>query len=217
MREIQQTYYQIYLNIVKSADVLLTQPTHIKSDTEKKVADVEMFGKYLVDNLSKLESFPSLAKSLFELVRREEMTGYLGIFLIDEAIAMCNEFIHTEDEIMTKVDRIANSSLTIDQSLLNEIRIKTKSWRKMVVRENIPDIKLFLATLRQQIDSLYETLNDKEKLGKALAQSEEERKHLLEMEEARRRGITELELDKEEKRRKAREEFAKSMKTRKKK
>ena len=75
----------------------------------------------------------------------------------------------------------------------------------------------FLNQQRQQVDALYETLSDKEKLGQALAQSEEERRKLLEMEEARRRGITEMELDKEEKRRRAREEYAKNMRMRKKK
>lgn len=215
--EDQQTYYKQYMGIVKSADTLLTQPTRIKTETEKWVEDVEMFGDYLAKSLSKLEAYPSLTNSLFALVGREGMTGYLGMFLVDEAIATCDEFDCVEEEIMMKINRIANSSLTIDHNILNEISKKTKSWRRVIVIDNMVAIKSFLASLLQQVDALFETLSDKEKLGQALAQSEEERKRLLEMEEARRRGITERELDKEEKRRRAREEYAKNMKIRKKK
>lgn len=217
MIETTQTYYKQYLNIVELADISLTQPTCVKAETKKRVEDIESFGEYLIKSLPKLEAFPSLANSLFELVGNERMTGYLGMFLIDEAIATCCEFASTEEEIMTKIDRIRHSSLTIDQSLFNEIAKKAKSWRRIIALENMTTIKSFFASLLQQIDGYFEALSDKEKLGQALAQSEEERKRLLELEEARRRGITEKELDKEEKRRRAREEYAKNMRIRKKK
>lgn len=215
--ETNHTYSEQYLNIVKSSDTLLTCPARIKADTEKRVEDIERFGEHLSKRLPELEAYPSLKGSLFLLIEHDDMTGYLGEFLIDEAVNVCAEFASMEKELMTKVDRIRNSSLTVDRNFLGEISNKVKSWRRSISLDNMEAFRRFLEHQRLQIDALYETLSDKEKLGQALAQSEEERKRLLEMEEARRRGITEMELDKEEKRRRAREEYAKNMKMRKKK
>jgi hypothetical protein len=211
------TYSEQYLNIVKSADILLTMPAYMKAETKKRIEDVEQFGRHLSKRLPELEAYPSLMASVFSLIGRDDMVGYLGEFLIDEAIKNCSEFVQIEKELTTKMDWIGNSSLTVDRNLLAEMSNKVKSWRRSVTLDNMDAFRRFLEHQRQQVNALYETLSDKEKLGQALAQSEEERRKLLEMEEARRRGITEMELDKEEKRRRAREEYAKNMKMRKKK
>ena len=211
------TYSEQYLNIVKSADILLTMPAYMKAETKKRIEDVEQFGRHLSKRLPELEAYPSLMASVFSLIGRDDMVGYLGEFLIDEAIKNCSEFVQIEKELTTKMDRIGNSSLTVDRNLLAEMSNKVKSWRRSVTLDNMDAFRRFLEHQRQQVNALYETLSDKEKLGQALAQSEEERRKLLEMEEARRRGITEMELDKEEKRRRAREEYAKNLKMRKKK
>lgn len=215
--ETNLTYSEQYLNIVKSADILLTMPAYMKAETKKRIEDVEQFGRYLSKRLPELEAYPSLMGSVFSLIDRDDMIGYLGEFLIDEAIKNCSEFAQVEKELTTKMDRIGNSSLTVDRNLLAEMSNKVKLWRRSVTLDNMEAFRRFLNHQRQQVDALYETLSDKEKLGQALAQSEEERRKLLEMEEARRRGITEMELDKEEKRRRAREEYAKNMRMRKKK
>ena len=211
------TYSEQYLNIVKSADILLTMPAYMKAETKKRIEDVEQFGRHLSKRLPELEAYPSLMASVFSLIGRDDMVGYLGEFLIDEAIKNCSEFVQIEKELTTKMDRIGNSSLTVDRNLLAEMSNKVKSWRRSVTLDNMDAFRRFLEHQRQQVNALYETLSDKEKLGQALAQSEEERRKLLEMEEARRRGITEMELDKEEKRRREREEYAKNLKMRKKK
>ena len=211
------TYSEQYLNIVKSADILLTMPAYMKAETKKRIEDVEQFGRHLSKRLPELEAYPSLMASVFSLIGRDDMVGYFGEFLIDEAIKNCSEFVQIEKELTTKMDRIGNSSLTVDRNLLAEMSNKVKSWRRSVTLDNMDAFRRFLEHQRQQVNALYETLSDKEKLGQALAQSEEERRKLLEMEEARRRGITEMELDKEEKRRRAREEYAKKLKMRKKK
>ena len=215
--EANLNYSEQYLNIVKSADLLLTRPAYVRAETKKRIEDVEWFRECLLKRLSELEAYPSLVSSLFSLIDRDDITGYLGEFLIDEVVNACNEFANVENELMTKVDRIRNSSLTVDRKLLAEMSNKVQSWRRNITMDNIELYRRFLDRQRGQIDALYEALSDKEKLGQALAQSEEERRKLLEMEEARRRGITEMELDKEEKRRKAREEYAKNMRMRKKK
>lgn len=215
--ETEQTYSKQYLNIVKSADLLRTLPAYVKAETKKRIEDVERFGTHLSNCLSELEAYPSLMASLFALIERNDLTGYLGEFLIDEAVSVCTEFAKVESELLAKLDRIGNSSLNVDRNLLAEIASKVMSWRRSITLDNMEVLRRFLDHQRLQVDALYETLSDKEKLGQALAQSEEERRKLLEMEEARRRGITEMELDKEEKRRRAREEYAKNMRMRKKK
>lgn len=217
MMENYLTYSEQYLNIVKSADLLLTRPAYVRAETKKRIEDVEWFRGCLLKRLSELEAYPSMVVSLFSLIDRDDITGYLGEFLIDEAVNVCAEFALVEKELMTKVDRIRNSSLTVDRNLISEISNKVKSWQRGITLDNVEMYRRFFEHLRLQVDALYESLSDKEKLGQALAQSEEERKRLLEMEEARRRGITEMELDKEEKRRKAREEYAKNLRMRKKK
>jgi len=215
--ETNLTYSEQYLNIVKSADILLTLPAYVKAETKKRIEDVERFGQHLSKRLPEIEVYPSLLGSVFSLIDRDDMIGFLGEFLIDEAIHNCSEFAQVEKELTAKMDRIGNSSLTVDRNLLAEMSNKVKLWRRSVTLDNMEAFRRFLNHQRQQVDALYETLSDKEKLGQALAQSEEERRKLLEMEEARRRGITEMELDKEEKRRRAREEYAKNMRMRKKK
>lgn len=215
--ETNLTYSEQYLNIVKSADLLLTLPAYVRTETKKSIEDVERFGAHLSKRLPELEAYPSLTSSLFLLIERDDLTGYLGEFLVDEAINVCTEFTRIEKELTTKIESIGNSSLSVDRNLLDEISSKIKSWHRSITLGNVETFKRFLEHQRRQVDALYETLSDKEKLGQALAQSEEERKRLLEKEEARRRGITEMELDKEEKRRTAREEYAKNMKIRKKK
>lgn len=215
--EEEQTYCEQYKKIVKVADSLLMQPTRIKAETEKRIEDVERFGNHLTKRLPELEGFPSLANSLFALIERDDMIGYLGEFLIDDALNACDDFARVEKELTTKIDRVGNSSLTVDHNLLEELYKKIKSWRRSITLDNIGALRNFFDYQNRQVDKLYEALSDKEKLGQALAQSEEERKKLLELEEARRRGITEMELDKEEKRRRAREEYAKNMRMRKKK
>ena len=217
MMESKLTYSEQYLNIVKSADLLLTRPAFVKAETKKRIEDVEWFRGCLLKRLPELEAFPSLVSSLFSLIDRDDITGYLGEFLIDEVVHVCAEFSNVEKELLTKIDRIRNSSMTVDRNLISEITNKVKSWRRGITLDNVEMYRRFLEHERLQIDALYQTLSDKEKLGQALAQSEEERKRLLEMEEARRRGITEMELDKEEKRRRAREEYAKNLRMRKKK
>lgn len=217
MMENDFTYSEQYLNIVKSADILLTLPAYTKAETEKRIEDVEQFGRHLSKRLPELETYPSLMDSVFSLIDRDDMNGYLGEFLIDEAVNNCSEFAQIEMELTAKIVRIGNSSLTVDRNLLAELSNKVRLWRRSVTLDNMDAFRRFLDHQRLQVDALYETLSDKEKLGQALAQSEEERKRLLEREEARRRGITEMELDKEEKRRRAREEYAKNMRKRKKK
>ena len=211
------TYSEQYLNIVKSADLLLTLPYEVKTETKNRIENVERFSEHLSKRLPELEAYPSLLHSLFLLIEQESMTGFLGEFLIDEAINTCAEFDRIEKELAAKIDRIASSSLTVDRNLLSEISNKIKSWSISICLDNMEMFRRFLEHQRLQVDALYGTLSDKEKLGQALAHSEEERKRLLEMEEARRRGITEIELNKEEKRRKAREDYNKNMRIRKKK
>ena len=211
------TYSEQYLNIVKSADILLTLPAYTKAETEKRIEDVEQFGRHLSKRLPELETYPSLMDSVFSLIDRDDMNGYLGEFLIDEAVNNCSEFAQIEMELTAKIVRIGNSSLTVDRNLLAELSNKVRLWRRSVTLDNMDAFRRFLDHQRLQVDALYETLSDKEKLGQALAQSEEERRKLIEMEEARRRGITEMELDKEEKRRRAREEYANNMRKRRKK
>lgn len=217
MMENDFTYSEQYLNIVKSADILLTLPAYTKAETEKRIEDVEQFGRHLSKRLPELETYPSLMDSVFSLIDRDDMNGYLGEFLIDEAVNNCSEFAQIEMELTAKIVRIGNSSLTVDRNLLAELSNKVRLWRRSVTLDNMDAFRRFLDHQRLQVDALYETLSDKEKLGQALAQSEEERRKLIEMEEARRRGITEMELDKEEKRRRAREEYANNMRKRRKK
>ena len=166
------TYSEQYLNIVKSADILLTMPAYMKAETKKRIEDVEQFGRHLSKRLPELEAYPSLMASVFSLIGRDDMVGYLGEFLIDEAIKNCSEFVQIEKELTTKMDRIGNSSLTVDRNLLAEMSNKVKSWRRSVTLDNMDAFRRFLEHQRQQVNALYETLSDKEKLGQALAQSE---------------------------------------------
>lgn len=212
-----QPYYILYKNLVISADELLIRPSCIKNEVEDNIADIERFGNHLLKSLSKLKVYPLLTESVFSLLEHNEFTGYLGEFIIDEAIENCNQFAQKEESILSRLEKIKESSSSIQQSVLNEIRLKVLSWRRVITLDNMEHIRRFLNTLQKQTDDIYESLSAEEKLGKALALSEEERKRLLAQEEARRRGITAMELEKEEKRRQAQEEYSKRIKIRKKK
>lgn len=211
-----ENFYNRYLELVRTADTLLTKPVAIKNEIQNSALDVEHFGACLAENLTALQDYPSLRESLFGLIAKEGMTGYLGEFLINDAISMCAAFKDTETGIKSKAIKIKETTNS-DAGTLNLIIAKAESWRRIVSFDNIRYVDTFLKSLEKEVDKHYEALSTQDKLGRALARSEEERRRLLEIEEARRKGITEMELDKEEKRRKARDEYIKNIKTRKKK
>lgn len=212
-----QPYYILYKNLVISTDELLMRPSCIKNEVENNIADIERFGNHLLKSLPKLKVYPLMAESVFSLLEHNDLTGYLGEFIIDEAIDNCNQFGKEEETILSVLENIKESSSCVQQSVLDEIRLKVLSWRRIISLDNMEHIRRFLNALQKQTDDIYESLSAEEKLGKALALSEEERKRLLAQEEARRRGITEKEFEKEEKRRQAQEEYSKRIKIRKKK
>lgn len=204
-----------YMSLVRSADILLTSPEKIKMQNEETVEDIKRYGTHLVDVLPKLGEYPSLAQSLFALIDRDGMTGHLGEFVIDESLAKCEEFSKIENEVMTEIERMRDS-VAVNPEILDGVTQRIKSWRRVVSVDNMAHVERFIAAQRKTIGDLYEELSINDKLGRALAQSEEERRRLIELEEARRRGATERELDREEKRRKAKEAFAKSIRKKKK-
>ena len=210
------SFYGQYMSLVRSADILLTSPEKIKTQTEETVDDIKRYGAHLVDVLPKLGEYPSLAQSLFALIDRDGMTGHLGEFVIDESIAKCEEFSKIETEVMTEIERM-RGSVAVNPEILDGVTQRIQSWRRVVSVDNMAYVERFIAAQRKVIGDMYEELSVTDKLGKALAQSEQERRRLIELEEARRRGATERELDREEKRRQARELFAKNIKIRKKK
>ena len=212
-----QPYHILYKDLVLSADELLMRPSHIKNEIDNNVADIERFGNHLIESLPKMKVYPLLTESVFSLLEHNEFTGYLGEFIIDEAIDNCNQFAQKEETILSELEKIKEASSSVQQNILDEIRLKVLSWRRVITLDNMEYIRRFLDTLQKQTDEIYESLSAEEKLGKALALSEEERKRLLAQEEARRRGITEKEFEKEEKRRQAQEEYSKRIKIRKKK
>ena len=212
-----QPYYILYKNLVVSADELLTRPSCVKNEVENNIEDIERFGNHLLKSLPKLKDYPFLIESIFSLLEHNDFTGYLGEFVIDEAIGNCEQFGKKEETILSVLENIKESSSSAQQSVLDEIRLKVLSWRRIVTLDNMEHIRRFLNALQKQTDDIYESLSAEEKLGKALALSEEERKRLLAQEEARRRGISEKEFEKEEKRRQAQEEYSKRIKIRKKK
>lgn len=207
----------LYKKLVISADELLIRPSCIKNEVDNNIADIERFGNHLLKSLPKLKVYPLLTESVFSLLEHNEFTGYLGEFIIDEAIDNCNQFAQKENTILSELEKIKGASSGVQQSVLDEIRLKVLSWRRIISLDNMEHLRRFLNALQKQTDDIYESLSAEEKLGKALALSEEERKRLLAQEEARRRGITEKEYEKEEKRRQAQEEYSKRIKIRKKK
>lgn len=212
-----QPYYILYKNLVISTDELLMRPSCIKNEVENNIADIERFGNHLLKSLPKLKVYPLLTESIFSLLEHNDFTGYLGEFIIDEAIDNCDQFGKKEENVLSVLENIKESQSSVQQSVLDEIRSKVLSWRRVITLDNTEHIRRFLNALQKQTDEIYESLSAEEKLGKALALSEEERKRLLAQEEARRRGITEKEFEKEEKRRQAQEEYSKRIKIRKKK
>lgn len=211
-----QPYYILYKNLVISADELLMHPSYIKNEVENNVADIERFGNHLLKSLPRLKAYPLLTESVFSLLEHNDLTGYLGEFIIDEAIDNCDLFREKEETVLSQIEKIKESSSTIQQNILDDIHSKVQSWRRIITLDNMEYIKRLLDALQKQTDDIYESLSAEEKLGKALALSEKERKRLLAQEEARRRGISEKEFEKEEKRRQAQKEYSKRIKIRKK-
>lgn len=212
-----QPYHILYKKLVNSTDELLMRPSYIKNEIDNNVADIERFANHLIESLPKMKVYTLLTESVFSLLEHNEFTGYVGEFIIDEAIDSCNQFAQKEETILSELEKIKEYSSSVQQDVLSEIRLKVLSWRRVITLDNMEYIRRFLDALQKQTDEIYESLSAEEKLGKALALSEEERKRLLAQEEARRRGITAMELEKEEKRRQAQEEYSKRIKIRKKK
>lgn len=208
------SFYSQYMSLVRSADVLLNSPEKIQMQNEETVADIKRYGEHLVESMPKLGDYPLLAQSLFSLIDRDGMTGYLGAFVIDEAIVKCDEFAKIESEVMTEIERM-RGSVSVNPEILDGVTQRLQSWRRIVSVDNLPHMERFIAEQKRIIGDMYEELRVNEKLGIALAQSEEERRRLVEQEEARRRGAAQRELDREEKRRRARELYAKNIRKKK--
>lgn len=198
-----------YIEFVAALDDLQCRPSLVTNYCDGQIENVDIYCRKLVAQLTTLNGYPLLAESLYQSIGRADMTGVLGEYVIDNAVVMCGMFADKEMAICGAVDHIKNNTDASDKSVLDDIAAKARCWRKMVSLDNIRWVNDYMDSLKRRVDDFYENLSAQEKLGKALAKSEEERRRLIEMEEARKRGISEKELDKEEKRRKAREEFAK--------
>ena len=210
------SFIKQYMDSVRSADMLKIRPARIKDDTARAIEDIDIFANCFAKALPSLMNYPSLLESLYARFENNAITGYIGEFMIEDAIAQCDLLSGIEQGILSKLETIGNASVNVDKTMLSVFERRAKSWRRIVNIDNLALIRRFLEALQQQVNELYEALSVEEKLGQALAQSEQERKRLIEKEEARRRGISEHEQEKEEKRRLAIEEFKKSVKTRKK-
>jgi hypothetical protein len=215
--EFEKNFYDIYIGFAGKAELLSKLPIRQKDEEDASIFDIECFGNHLSNSLPILNKYPSLVNSLFSLIEHNDMTGYLGVFIIENSISSCDELCNKENQILFELDRIDKLTANIQQKILIEIRSKVLSWRRVITLENMNYIRRFLDALQKQTDEIYESLSAQDKLGKALALSEEERKRLLAQEEARQRGISEKEFEKEEKRRQAKEEYSKKINIRKKK
>lgn len=211
-----RTFFKLFTSLVNQADDLLTQPERLQKESEATIRGIERYGEHLIANWSLIEQYPALAQSFYKLIDREDMTGYLGIFLFDEAIDCCKHLEKTEEELLKKIEVVRASSVNVNSALLNELAEKVKSWHYTITNDNAFHISRFIDSLKGQIEAIYERLSNEEKLGRALKESERERKRLSEQEEARRRDDKDRELDEKERRRLARESFIKSMRRRKK-
>lgn len=211
---IDTTFFDQYKTIVKSIDDLEARPDQIDKEAKLAIDDVKCYSNHLQDVLSELEEYPLLAESLLDLIGRKDMMGYLGVFIVDEAISHVQDFLKQEQELCKQIDAMREAG---EQTVLQELKRKVQSWRRMITINNIEYVGRLLLSLRKQVDELYESLSANEKLGRALAKSEEDRRRLIELEESRQRGLSEREMSREEKRQKAREEYAKSIRIRKKK
>ena len=208
------SFYDQYKSFVKTADNIKARPAQIEEEAKLAINDVECYCNHFQHSLPELEEYPLLIKSLFDVIGKKEMMGFLGVFIIDDAIVHIHSYTQQEQEIRNQIDGMRDIG---DQSVLQELTEKAHSWRRIITINNIDYVGRFLLSLRKQVDELYESLSANEKLGRALAKSEEDRRRLIELEESRQRGISEREMSREEKRQKAREEYAKSIRIRKKK
>lgn len=105
-----QPYYILYKNLVISADELLMHPSYIKNEVENNVADIERFGNHLLKSLPRLKAYPLLTESVFSLLEHNDLTGYLGEFIIDEAIDNCDLFREKEETVLSQIEKIKESS-----------------------------------------------------------------------------------------------------------
>ena len=124
------SFYEQYKSAVRSADLLLTSPEQIKAQTEDSVADIKRFGEHLIAMLPELSGYPSLQQSLFALIGHDGMTGYLGEFIIDEAIAKCRQFSQIEQEINEEIGRMRGSA-TVNPQIIDDVTAKMQSWRRV--------------------------------------------------------------------------------------
>ena len=82
-----EPYHILYKRLVVYTDDLLTRPSSIKKDIENKVADIERFDAHLTKSLPRMKDYPLLAESVLSLVDHDDLIGYLGEFIIDEALS----------------------------------------------------------------------------------------------------------------------------------
>lgn len=210
----EETYIGYYPVLVETACSLFSQPSILAIASKEQERNVNHYCTCLINHLSDIQNYPCLLNSLFSFINRRDMVGYLGGFIIEDCIQRCNQFQKLSTSILEVIKGLPPS---YDQNTIKDIQEKANSWKGVISYENIDSIERFLFSLKKQVDESYDAFFAQDKLGKELARSEEERRRLQGLEEARHQDIREREMDEEEKRRKAREEYEKRLKTRKKK
>ncbi|MBR5677162.1 MAG: hypothetical protein IKX20_03390 [Paludibacteraceae bacterium] len=214
--ETKNTFYTKYVSLARSADALFSRVSQMENEAPLAINDIQVFSNHLVEKLPLLNEYPLMVESLYSLMGKDGMTGYVGVFIVDQMISTCDSLRKQEKELIERIERIRDFSKTIDNGMLDDLKKMAEDWRRNVCLENIKIIVEYMDSIRMRVDEMYETFKVQEQLSQALAKSEAERRRMTDAEAARQKEITESEADKEEKRRKAREAFAKNRKTRKK-
>lgn len=212
--ENKESFYSQYLCIVKTLDALSEEPYRVNNEIKSLIDGIYRFVRCFISSMVKLQNYPSLEHSLFSLLERDDMGGYLGEFVIKKCIDRCETFEQKREKILLEVDRL--SVLSVRVNGLDDIKDKVDAWQRFVSIYNIEYVDQYLESLYIQVKEMADSCSG-EMWSRAYAQSEKERQRLEASEEARRKEIIEQEQNDEEKYRRACEEFMYSIKTRKKK
>ena len=193
------TFYESYISNVSATLYWKRRPALLKKERDERMTLLNILCQEISDQIDYLGGYPAFFEELMTTI---EEVGYLESFKLKRMLQTLKKMEDSETQILSQVNSLSVTPL-LTENWKECVRQRAICWRKFISNENRLDFEEFMQDLFDEVQLKISEAGREARLGRALAQSEEERKKLMDIEEKRRLGSKEAELDRIEKRKRA--------------
>lgn len=193
------TFYESYISNVSATLYWKRRPALLKKERDERMTLLNILCQEISDQIEYLGGYPAFFEELMTTI---EEAGHLESFKLKRMLQTLKKMEDSETQIISQVNSLSVTPL-LTENWKEDVRQRAICWRKTISNENRLDFEEFMQDLSDEVQLKISEAGREARLGRALAQSEEERKRLMDIEEKRRLGSKEAELDRIEKRKRA--------------